>query len=355
MQGLYIIPRALLLALALAPALGRGEAPPVADELGCFHDEVTDSYFCETGLLAGREFLSKAEAQDAYQEAKEKARQFGTAVQPESKPAPAKDHFIVMSWNMKALVHEDSDYDRAAIVLGDADLVALQEVDLHSEGKGFLNVIANLVQAKIQEKVCRAWVQGGNGERQTYGFLWKERTIGYLDGDGSMKDSCGEVALTIRQSKKMKLASQGTFFLKSEKKMFTLVTLFSEKKPKVPNKEVTEIFQSFNDSKWPILVAGDLKMGAANSAFKEVRKMGFQSALAGSKGGWDNFWFRSATLSQAGAVNLYRRFSDARHKDIERDFAGIFPIAAEFTLKENLEPVTTKVVSKKKSKKKSKP
>ena len=74
----------------------------------------------------------------------------------ETTPARLK----IMSWNMKALAGEGSDFDRAALVLAQADIVALQEVDLRGQGKGFLNVIGNLIQAKTQQKICRAWVQG---------------------------------------------------------------------------------------------------------------------------------------------------------------------------------------------------
>ncbi|MGZ3723627.1 MAG: hypothetical protein ACXVA9_11880, partial [Bdellovibrionales bacterium] len=194
----------IFLASLCAPSfiMAADKAKPLED-FGCTLDDITDSYFCGSGPMEGREFLTKSELDDAIADFKAKAKKAdaeraaevlppgpppSAALQPDSKEEePAKEErpvkeekpnrLRIMSWNMKALAGEGSDYDRAALVLGQADIVALQEVDLHSQGKGFLNVIGNLIQAKTQQKICRAWVQGGNGERQTYGFLWKEGTI----------------------------------------------------------------------------------------------------------------------------------------------------------------------------------
>lgn len=345
------------------------------DELGCHRDEVTDSIICDKGPLKGREFLSKGEAQEELVALKKKASEnqglnedekiapapadfdADEKSEPPAQPAkstPDRENLKVISWNVKALAHEGSDYDRAALVLGDADVVALQEIDLNQQGKGFLNVIANLVQAKTQEKICRAWVQGGNGERQSYGFMWKESTVGYVNDDGEMKETCGATGLTIRQSKKMKGASGGTFYFKAQKKMFVLGSMFSEGKMKSPDKNVNDVFKSFADEKWPVLVAGDLKLGPSNAAFNGARKMGFHSALKGGKSGWDNFWFRSAALVEAKPVNLYERFADVGRPDIEKTFGKVFPIMGKFNLKEepkdSVEMVKKKTPAKKKSK-----
>ena len=331
------------------------------DELGCHQDDITESYICDSGPLLGREFLSLSEAQDALQALKAKTQEqeaeSGEEELTPSEPAPVAqpentEHLRVISWNIKALAGEGSDYDRAALVLADADVMVLQEVDLHGQGKGFMNVIANLIQAKTQEKVCRAWVQGSNGERQTYGFLWKEKTVGYLDSDGEMKESCGDTALTIRQLKKTKLASQGTFYFKAQRKMFVLGTLFMDRQPKSPDKDVNEIFKSLDEGKWPVLLAGDFKMGAGNSAFNNARKMGFHSAVSGKKNAWENVWYRGAGVIQAGPVDLSERFSDARHEDIKKSFANIFPIMAEFNLREESKD-SVSIVPKSKPKKKS--
>jgi hypothetical protein len=198
-------------------------------------------------------------------------------------------------------------------------------------------------------------VQGANGERQTYAFLWRERTIGYLDNDGVIHESCGDAALTIRQSKKMKIAAEATFYFKAQKKMFVVGNVFVDKMPKNPDKIVTDLFKSFDDSKWPVMIAGDLKMGAGNPAFNGARKMDFHAALAPKKNNWDNIWYRGANLNQASAVDLFKKFSDARREDIHKSFSGIFPVAAEFTLAQKNEDsvaVVAKPQPKKKAKKK---
>jgi len=339
------------------------------DEAGCHLDDVTDSWFCNSGPLEGREFLTKQELDEAMiaEKAKVKAQekeaqdeQLPPGPTPLSAPAKKEDkqeapqvHFIVMSWNMKALAGEDSDYDRAAMVLAQADVVALQEVPLKDQGKGFINVIANLVQAKTQEKICRAWVQAANnGERQTVAYLWREGTIGYVESDGQITESCPEKAITIHQSKKMKLASEGTFFFKTQKKMFVLGDAFTEKKPK--DAAVHDTFKSFDDSKMPVIIAGDFKLSAGNSAFNSARKMGFKAAMSPKKANWDNIWFRGAKLLQGGPVDVYKKFADIKKEDIKHGLSGIFPVAAEFSLDKPVETDTVEVVKKKPAKTASK-
>jgi hypothetical protein len=369
-------PRAKILSLLAILVLGppwRAFADSVA-EYGCHHDEITDSYFCSSGPLEGREFLTQSEVEEAILAEQKKTKDAQTAEHAEEllpptagrpapptpkKPVVAEDHFIVMSWNMKALAGPGSDYDRAAMVLAQADVASLQEMDLHGQGKGFINVIANLIQSKSQEKICRAWVQAANGDRQGYGFLWKESTIGYVDNEGVINETCGDTAATIRQSKKMKMASEATFYFKAQKKIFVVGDVFVSERPKNSDKSVNELFKSFDDSKWPVLITGDLKIGPSNSAFNLARKMEFHSALGnGKRKNWDNIWYRGVTLTQASPVDVFEKFSDARHEDIHQGFSGIYPVAAEFSLKlpstDDLSVVgKAKAKSKAKSKKKS--
>jgi hypothetical protein len=356
----------VLIAALTSPVTRAAES----DDLGCHLDEITDSYFCSSGPLEGREFLTKAELDEAIQTFKnkaeaEEAERAKEALPPPPPPSdllkdasdttskkgekPANGNLKVMSWNMKALAGEDSDYDRAAMVLGQADIVALQEVDLHGQGKGFLNVIANLMQEKLKQKICRAWIQAESGERQTHGFLWKESTVGYVDEGGAINETCGASATVIHQPKKAKLASQATFYFKPQKKMFVLGNTFVDSKPKSPEKSVSEIFKSLDEGKWPIVLAGDLKMSAANAAFKGAKKLGFHSAMKGTDKAWDNIWYRGATLNEASRVDLYREFSDIRHEDIQKNFSGIFPVMAEFRLQAEAPTDSVDLVSKAKA------
>lgn len=378
MQRRYLsIISATITAFALSAHIFAAEkkkdTPP--DDFGCHLDEITDSYFCSSGPLEGREFLTKSELDDAVEEYKAKQKEFAaerpSEMLPPSPEAPKSPdvrkenlenrNLKIMSWNMQALAGDGSDYDRAAMVLGKADVIALQEVDLKGQGKGFLNVIGNLIQAKTQDRICRAWVQGANGERQTYGFLWKEKAVSLVEDGGGMSDVCGESATTIHQSKKMKGASIAMFYFKPQKKMFVLGTAFLDKKPKAPDKTMSEIFKSLDEGKWPIMLAGDLKLNANNSAFKDVRKLGFRSAVSGSSGKTlDNMWYRGATLKEGSLVDLYVEFSDVRKEDIKRDFSGIFPVMAEFSFKDENVSDNLVIVSKakpaavkKKSKKKN--
>jgi exonuclease III len=342
------------------------------DEAGCHRDDVTDSWFCSSGPLEGREFLTRQELDEALigekaklkaQEKQAEEEQLPPGPAPLPEPASKQEkapqvHFIVMSWNMKALAGEDSDYDRAALVLAQADVIALQEIPVKDQGKGFINVIANLMQSKTQEKICRAWVQAANGERESVAYLWREGTIGFVESDGQISESCPEKAATIRQSKKMKLASQATFFFKTQRKMFVLGNAFTDKKPK--DAAVNDTFKSFDDSKMPVIIAGDFKLSTGNNAFKEARKLDFKAAMSPKRANWDNIWFRGAKLLQGGPVDVYKKFADTNREDIKHGLSGIFPVAAEFSLEKPVETDSIAIVKrstkpspKKKSAKKS--
>jgi hypothetical protein len=340
----------LLVIAIVFPCLAQDEAAEKRDDMGCYVDYVTEAYVCDEGPLAGREFINKAAAKESLKTLKKDAEKYkqatsevGPAPAPDARagkkaeaPAVPPDQLRFISWNMRSLVHDGSDYDRAAIVLADADLIALQEIDLKGQGKGFINVLADLVQAKAKQKICRAWVHDSSGERQSYGFMWKESSVGFVDGEGAMSDSCG-MALIIRQAKPMKYGSRATFYLKAPKKFFEVVTMFSDKQP---GREVSDLFRAVNDSKWPVLMAGDLKMSPGNSNLKDTAKYGFHSALRGGRAGWDNFWYRKTGVKNARRINLYEHFSDARRQDIQRSFVGISPITADFDLKEEVKEST---------------
>ncbi len=328
------------------------QGSPVFDELGCRTIESTGVYQCEVGSLAGREFSSKAEA--LLQSEK-------PVTEIETTRAPGTvDHLKILSWNVKNLARGGSDYDRAAIVLGDADLVLLQEMESEAQkGKGFLNVMADLIQGRNKEKICRAWTQAAGGGRLRYGFIWKNSKIGVVDSAGELKEDCGPLALTIRQGKKLKMAMRATFFSKAERKVFLVNSVFIDKKSKDPAKEVLELFAGLSDSEWPIIVAGDLRIGAENAAFDEARKVGFRAAIGSDKrsgnSSVENFWFHNAWPIEAHTVNLFHRFPDSPHLDIVQGLSEQFPIMAEFSLNEESANVVTASLFQRATKKAKKP
>ncbi len=274
---------------------------------------------------------------------------------PSEAPAGAKalasdERIIMMSWNVKALAREGSDYDRAALVLADADVVVLQEMDLNSQGKGFLNVLGALMETRTKQKFCRAWIQAPDGTRLHYGFLWRESAIGYMESDGLMHDDCGQVPFVIRQDKRVKNGVHASFYSKNPRKMFELAAVLFEKKPRAAS-EVNELFRDLSDKQWPVIVAGDFKTGVQDSVLHDVASNGYQYALDSSKrsgrSSQENFWYRNAVLASSGTVNLYQRFGDSRRQDIEKGLSDLFPIAIEMrTREESKEEMTSALVAK---------
>jgi hypothetical protein len=250
-------------------------------------------------------------------------------------PAP-DERLILMSWNVKALAREGADYDRAALVLADADVVILHEMNLAGQGKGFLNVLGDLMEGKSKQKFCRAWVQAADGTRMPYGILWRESMVGYMEMNGEMHEECSSTPITIWQHKDLHHGIHATFYTKMPRKVFELAAVFYDKKPKSAQ-QLGEIFHSAGSKQWPILMAGDFKIGARDSMFNEVGKSGYQTALDSTKrsgrASLENFWYKNAVLASSGTVNLYQRFGDSRRRDIEQGLSDLFPIAIEFRIR----------------------
>src|SRR5262245_55521371 len=83
----------------MGPSSGAVESA-AGDIPGCHHDDVSDSYFCSAGPLAGREFLTKSEAEEALQTMREQTRE--REAQVEAPPPPPTGELPAANESAKA-------------------------------------------------------------------------------------------------------------------------------------------------------------------------------------------------------------------------------------------------------------
>ena len=92
-------------------------AGSTGDIPGCHLDEDTESYSCESGPLAGRDFITRDEAREALEDFHKREKERAAEIvditpppTPEDKPVEVKtapaEHLTILSWNMRALTQE---------------------------------------------------------------------------------------------------------------------------------------------------------------------------------------------------------------------------------------------------------
>jgi hypothetical protein len=351
------------------------------DELGCHRDPAGSPYHCHTGALKGKEFTNKDEAQRAIASVSaEGASESDFAVTyedgPQMLPAspspnlePMKDAALppppeappkavinekllkVVSWNVRK--REKIDYDRIVNVLAEGDIAALQGLDLDEKGKGPLHIIGDLLQNRINDKVCRMWFKTSSNGRESYGILWRNSTVGYVNPSGDIKENCGEMAVVvpITQGKNQRAVAASMFFSKVQKKMFQLGTIWLEKRPGNAKSEIPKLMKPLSSSSYPTIVVGDMKFPTT-----DIKKWDFKSAIGkapinakkdrGSKAITGNIWTRNAVVVRGLHLNLYDRFAEMAVKDIESTVSTSFPMLAEVALTKDADSQIEEMVIK---------
>ena len=338
------------------------------DDLGCHRDPPKGKYHCHTGVLKGREFASREEAEKALPSLEVVDTAPPPAVAPAETPAaaapppvsPKEEALIkIVTWNLKRKGAKAMDYDRIAAIASEADIVLFQSVDAEEKGKGTLHIVGDLVQTRVNEKICRAWFKNGAGKRDQYGLLWKSSAISLVESSGEIKDSCGDMAVILPTSAKKKdekVIASSMFFSKAQKKMFTLGTINMDSRPKKPEFTVPSLFKTLNSSPFAAIVGGDFKVSSKHAGFNEVKKMKFKPALTGGgkSSTLDNFWVKNAVVVRAVSINLHDRFSEIGRSEIDSTVSEAFPVLAEFALvpeaDENLQMVIVQRAKKEQEK-----
>lgn len=322
--------------------------PGGRDSLGCHRDKTAGNYHCHEGVLAGRAFASKAEAQAAFDEQNKTAA--APAPAPEPVPAPEANpddanKFTVISWNVKKMGHKNLDVERIAMLLSDADLITFQEVNKGGPGQDAVRKIMALLSTR--EKMCWALSDPPSGALERYAYIWKNKKIAYVKTDGSILEDCTssavEVALDVKAADKIiREPALGTFYDKTAKRKFTFASIHLVPTQKRPQDEVPPLFESFDGYAGPLIIAGDFNLRPWHESFMIARQMKFlpalkldltslKSAKRELNAPYDNFWYRELKLESKVVINLYDAFPNVPEEDIFNKISDHCPIKARFS------------------------
>ncbi len=323
-----------------------GEVAP--DALGCVIDDITGNYRCETGPLAGREFISQQEAEATLkleQEKKSKDKEDEAFAATYSVPLK------LISWNLSTVGTKRFEYDRIAGVLGEADFVILQDVEFTASGETSLTVIAEMMSRQLNQRICKAWFKNNSGGRGRHAFLWKDKVVSYVGKNGAVEDRCPDAPVVIRVDGKKIDPNEplmATFFLKTRRQMFNAVSVQMDQKPR--KTELLSIFTKLAKLPWPAVVAGSFKTGAGDKALQETAKPHFKPAITRSGSGTANIWVKNLNVIRAEAVDLEDRFRELSAKDVAAMVAKNPPLLSELSFSaQEADALRTQVVKRKKA------
>lgn len=232
----------------------------------------------------------------------------------EEEPEPGPD-LRLTTWNARHFGREGFDYDRAAIMVGDSDLLVLQDLRFAAGGTDPLQILVDVMKKRYGQNYCRAWLKLPSGFR--HGFLWREESIGYVTSQGELKDRC--LSGVIRFEAKKNLAAVD-FFAVRKKRIFTLISHYVEKKPKNMEREVFSVFKTIETSSWPSFVAGNFQVNSGDSSLKKLKDFKFTTV----KRAKENMWFKEATL-------LFLTGDFKKGPELERAVGDQYPISGAFS------------------------
>jgi endonuclease/exonuclease/phosphatase family metal-dependent hydrolase len=251
--------------------------------------------------------------------------------------------FHVISWNLKHLGRHDMDFDEVAEILKTGDIIAFQEVNTSEEGKNALNRIAQNISKLTHEKICQGWSEIPTGATERYGYLWRNKIISYVKVNGEIVGDCPSTAITIRLGVKnaeriVREPAYGTFYFKPLQKHFVLASIHLVPEKKNPAHEVAPLFDTFDDVKMPVIIAGDYNLSSTNSAFVAGTGAHFKAALINVKTSlkrdkreynkpFDNFWFREIEVGDAKVIDIYGLL-DWSSRNIYKKLSDHAPIEA---------------------------
>jgi hypothetical protein len=249
---------------------------------------------------------------------------------PATSSATARTTVQVLSWDFSTIGVSRTEYDRLAQVLADADISILQEVEFNGTGESALTSIARLLSKQMDEHICKGWFKSTSGERSRTAFIWRDKTVSYVDR-GEVKENCNDNPVVIQiESKKLdpEQLFTATFYFKPKRQIFTLASIRWKKKPKKAEKEVNKIFSKLDDLVFPLILSGNFKMKGSDKAFKDANKLNFTTALP--KITQQNLWIKNMSVVRSGVVDFNERFPEL--DDQERDaIAAHAPIGAEIS------------------------
>lgn len=256
-------------------------------------------------------------------------------------------HLVMISWNVKHLGRKSLAPETAASFLQEADIITFQEVNKSESGQIALAGIATALRKQLNQKICWGLSEVPSGDRERYGYLWRDSSVAYVKSDGTVMETCPNSAITIRlgaknQDKIMREPAYGTFYAREAKKKFVLASIHLVPTKKKPEQEVMPLFDTFEGEALPVIVAGDYNLDSLHPSFRAARDRGFSPAMSQEKTSlkkkkrelgkaYDNFWMRGVALRSSKVINLLKVFPNRAVSSIFNDISDHCPIQGVFS------------------------
>lgn len=254
----------------------------------------------------------------------------------------------ILSWNTKHLGRANFDYESGALLLKDADVIALQEVNKSQSGEDALNRLAQLLQEKVGQKVCRGISEVPSGSTERYGFLWLNAKVSFVNSNGEVVKDCPVSALLVAVDKThadkiVREPAIATFKINGTNKTVKLASIHLVPTAKRPQDEVSWLFDALAKHDGTVIVGGDFNLDSTHESVQSAtKKHGFKAAFAGVKTSlkmkarqlneaYDNFFGRNITFDSAKVLNLYEFFSVMPQGKVYKDVSDHSPVAATFS------------------------
>jgi endonuclease/exonuclease/phosphatase family metal-dependent hydrolase len=258
----------------------------------------------------------------------------------------------VMSWNVKHLGRKNFDPRISAPLLKDEDLIVFQEVNTSSSGTKALSILSKTLSKLVQEKICMAFSETPQGEKERFGFLWRNSAISYITVDGKIVEDCADQAYTIRLGVKhaQEIAREPAVALLWSKKLqsnFNLIAVHLRPSDKKPQQEIPPLVDTLKEISGPMILLGDFNMKATHQAFNQLRselklnsvfeeeKTSLQKDERLLSKAYDNIWVRGFVEIQKMVSNLFDYFPDLSPQDIYRNLSDHCPISATLVPEKN--------------------
>jgi deoxyribonuclease-1-like protein len=254
----------------------------------------------------------------------------------------------VISWNVKHLGRSNFAPEDASKLLPTADLVALQEVNTSPSGLNALRTLARALVFLSGEDYCMALSEIPEGEKERFGFLWKNSKIAFVTSKGEAIEDCSTSGVfTIRLGVKHAQAiarepAVGSFLHKATRERFTLVSVHLRPSGDRPQDELPPLLDTLEEVTGRMLLLGDFNLDARHPAFAIAREKNLKPMLVGDKTSlkmkkrelnkaYDNIWYRGFSLLAKRVINLFESFPLLAPMDIYKKLSDHCPIEGQFS------------------------
>lgn len=245
----------------------------------------------------------------------------------------------LLSWNLENFGKSKSKIEIAFMVetVREYDIIAIQEV---VAGYGGVQAVAKLA-AELNRKGAK-WeyvisepTSGNPYKKERYAFIWKT---------GKLK-KIGRAWLEKKFHMEIEREPYYCTF-QYDNKQFTVVNFHAIPKSKQPEREIK--YLKYLPDEYPtlnLIFTGDFNCAQSHTVFNPLKKMGYQSILAGQKTSlkqkcknnnclaseYDNMYYKTTKIRNlnSGIISFYKNFNSLKEA---RKISDHIPIWLEFSL-----------------------